>query len=74
MHNKKILVVNCGSSSLKYQLFSMEEGTRLVKGNIERIGQKDCCLIQETEDDKTLNKKIIAKDHKTAFKFVIEQS
>ena len=34
----KILVVNAGSSSLKYQLFDMETGEVLAKGNCERIG------------------------------------
>ena len=34
----KILVVNAGSSSLKYQLFDMDKGTVLAKGNCERIG------------------------------------
>ena len=35
---KKVLVVNSGSSSLKYQLFDMESETRLAKGLVERIG------------------------------------
>ncbi len=35
---RKILVVNSGSSSLKYQLFDMETETRLAKGLVERIG------------------------------------
>ena len=34
----KILVVNAGSSSLKYQLFDMPSGSVLAKGNCERIG------------------------------------
>lgn len=34
----KILVVNAGSSSLKYQLFDMETEKALAKGNCERIG------------------------------------
>ncbi len=34
----KILVVNAGSSSLKYQLFDMEKQTAIAKGNCERIG------------------------------------
>ena len=34
----KILVINAGSSSLKYQLFDMETGDVLAKGNCERIG------------------------------------
>ena len=35
---KKVLVVNSGSSSLKYQLFDMTTKTRLAKGLVERIG------------------------------------
>ncbi len=35
---KKVLVVNSGSSSLKYQLFDMTTETRLAKGLVERIG------------------------------------
>jgi acetate kinase len=35
----KALVVNCGSSSVKYQLFDMPEGRVLAKGLIERIGE-----------------------------------
>ena len=38
----KILVVNCGSSSLKYQLIDMTSETVLAKGNFERIGEKRC--------------------------------
>lgn len=34
----KVLVLNCGSSSLKYQLFDMEDESVLAKGLIERIG------------------------------------
>ncbi len=35
---KTVLVINSGSSSLKYQLFDMEKGERLAKGLVERIG------------------------------------
>ncbi len=34
----KILVLNCGSSSLKYQLIDMENESVLCKGLVERIG------------------------------------
>jgi len=34
----KILVLNCGSSSIKYQLFDMVEKKSLVKGNVQKIG------------------------------------
>ena len=36
----KILVINCGSSSLKYQLIDMENESVLCKGAVERIGFK----------------------------------
>lgn len=35
---RKVLVINSGSSSLKYQLFDMSKGERLAKGLVERIG------------------------------------
>ncbi|MDU4018687.1 MAG: hypothetical protein E7H28_04065, partial [Finegoldia magna] len=34
----KVLVINCGSSSLKYQLFDMTDESVLCKGLVERIG------------------------------------
>ena len=36
----KILVVNAGSSSIKFQLFQMPEANVLAKGRVERIGDK----------------------------------
>jgi len=53
MLHRKILVINCGSSSLKYQLFLMPEGLNLVKGIVEKIGLKDSFIKQETKDGKT---------------------
>lgn len=38
-----ILVINCGSSSAKYQLFDMDRGAVLARGVIDRIGDKDSC-------------------------------
>ena len=40
----KVLVINCGSSSLKYQLFDMTDETVLAKGLIERIGMDGSIL------------------------------
>ncbi|HWJ02394.1 MAG TPA: acetate kinase, partial [Verrucomicrobiae bacterium] len=34
----KVLVINCGSSSLKYQMFDMGDKSVLAKGLVERIG------------------------------------
>jgi acetate kinase len=71
MNNRKILVINCGSSSLKYQLYMMPEGINLVKGMVDRIGQKNTTLIQEDKDGKTIEKKITVKDHSEAFNELI---
>lgn len=41
----RILVINSGSSSVKYQLFDMRDHTILAKGQVERIGIEGSCLI-----------------------------
>lgn len=46
----KILVINCGSSSLKYQLFDMETETVMAKGNCEKIGFPDAFHKHKTSD------------------------
>ena len=66
----KILVINCGSSSLKYQLLDMKDESVLCKGSIERIGLKINCgeenVIVKVGDDKfTYDKEL--KDHVAAF-------
>src|SRR5690554_5222621 len=43
----KILIINAGSSSLKYQLIDMDNENVLAKGNAERIGIKDSLLTHE---------------------------
>ena len=48
----KILVINCGSSSLKYQLIDMENEVVLAKGNYERIGQENSFLTHKVGDNK----------------------
>lgn len=40
----KILVLNCGSSSIKYKLFEMENREVIAQGGIEKIGLKDSFL------------------------------
>jgi acetate kinase len=44
----KILVINCGSSSLKYEVYEMPDRLSLGKGLVERIGEKSGKIIQET--------------------------
>ena len=45
----KILVVNCGSSSLKYQLIDMSTEESLAQGLVERIGIEGSVLTQKVE-------------------------
>ena len=44
-----ILVINAGSSSLKYQLFEMNESKVLAKGLVERIGLENTKISQKSE-------------------------
>jgi acetate kinase len=46
----KTLVLNCGSSSIKYKLFDMEQGKVLAKGGIEKIGFDDSFLLFTKKD------------------------
>ncbi|HDS00570.1 MAG TPA: acetate kinase [candidate division Zixibacteria bacterium] len=45
-----ILVLNCGSSSVKYQLFNMDEGIPLAKGDVTRIGMSGAVLSHKPFD------------------------
>jgi acetate kinase len=47
----RILVINCGSSSLKYEVFDMPSRESLGKGLIERIGEKAGCINQRTRNE-----------------------
>ena len=68
----KILVVNCGSSSLKYQLIDMENEEVLAKGNYERIGQGNSFLTHKVNGEKyTLENPV--DNHKQAFEVILEQ-
>ena len=45
----KVLVVNCGSSSIKYQLFDMPRQELLAKGQVERIGDSSASLSHQNQ-------------------------
>ena len=68
----KILVVNCGSSSLKYQLIDMEDESVLAKGNFERIGEQEAFVTHKVNGEKYLIK-IPVMNHEEALKIVLEQ-
>ncbi len=67
----KTLVINCGSSSLKYQLIDMNTEECMVQGLVERIGIEGSVLTQKVEgrDKYIINTEI--KDHKEAIKLVL---
>ena len=67
-----ILVLNCGSSSLKYQLIDMKDESVLAKGNFERIGDKASFITHKVNGEKyVINEP--TKNHMDALKIVLEQ-
>ena len=68
----KILVVNCGSSSLKYQLINMEDENVLAKGNFERIGENEAFLTHKVNGKATVIKKPVM-NHTEALEVILEQ-
>ena len=68
----KILVLNSGSSSLKYQLIDMENEEVLAKGNYERIGSADSFVTHKVGGEKYKYERE-AKNHEEAISFVLEQ-
>ena len=68
----KILVLNCGSSSLKYQLINMETEEVLASGKYERIGEAEAFITHKACGKKTEIKKA-AYDHKEAIEFTLAQ-
>ena len=65
----KVLVVNCGSSSIKYQLFEMPQRQLLAKGYIERIGSEASLVYQI--GDKNEQRSVEASDHQQAMQEIL---
>lgn len=66
----KILVINAGSSSLKFQLIDMEKEKVLAKGNCERIGTDGSLIGYKTFDGRTKKVDAPMPDHTAAFMHV----
>ena len=62
----KILVINAGSSSLKYQLIDMDDESVLAKGNCERIGMEDGIFTHKTNDGREKHVTVSMPDHTAA--------
>ena len=67
----KVLVINCGSSSLKYQLMNMENENVLAKGLVERIGIDGSVLTHKVNGEKVVIEQPM-KDHKVAIGLVLD--
>ena len=68
----KVLVLNCGSSSLKYQLINMETEDVLASGKYERIGEDEAFITHKVNGQK-IEIKHPAKTHEEAVDFTLKQ-
>ncbi len=66
-----VLVLNCGSSSLKYDLIEPDTGRRRASGQVERIGEAGT-LLHHSDDDADTDRAIQASDHAEALQHVLE--
>jgi acetate kinase len=71
MRERKILIANVGSTSFKYQLFSMPAENVLAKGKVERVGAEKSPF-SHTVADKTINGEAEVKDHNSAIKLCLD--
>ncbi|MBE0437798.1 MAG: acetate kinase, partial [Methylomicrobium sp.] len=73
--NGNILVINSGSSSIKYRLIALPQEQVLADGLLERIGEQESRIIHRADDSGRLNgikQSVAAADHHQAFKAVFE--
>lgn len=66
-----ILALNCGSSSLKYQVFDAGTKTAIVGGNVEKIGLPDSFVTQKYPDGTKQKKETSMKNHDEALNVVL---
>ena len=67
-----ILVINAGSSSLKYQLIDIDEEKVIAKGICERIGIAKSVLSYKSASGESLEKESPMKTHEDAIKLVLD--
>ncbi|MBR1691517.1 MAG: acetate kinase [Lachnospiraceae bacterium] len=68
-----ILVINCGSSSLKYQLIDSESEKVLAKGLCERIGIGGSAITHQPADGEKVTSQVEMKEHTDAVRYVMEK-
>ncbi len=67
----KVIVLNCGSSSIKYQLFEMPSQEVLAKGLVEKIGLKGSAIKHKRNDGAVANLEGEIFDHKQGIEYVL---
>lgn len=68
----KILVLNCGSSSVKYQVFEARKDRPLAKGLIEKIGEETSfAKYKNLVAEKSIEKEVLCKNHEEAIKMAL---
>ena len=68
--NMKVLALNCGSSSIKYQLYDMPDRTVLARGLLERIGEENARLVHRHDDSKMEKEQPVA-DHQQGLELIL---
>ncbi|MEM2936103.1 MAG: acetate/propionate family kinase, partial [Candidatus Bathyarchaeia archaeon] len=67
----KILVINCGSSSIKYQFFDMENEEEIAKGLLEKIGEARSFLSHQTGKG-IIRREVSAPNHRKGLRLIID--
>jgi len=68
----RILVVNCGSSSVKYQLFDIKSYSSLARGIVERIGTREALLKHSPNGAGHFQMKVACRDHYVALQIIVD--
>jgi acetate kinase len=67
----KILVLNCGSSSIKYQLFDMTDKTLMAKGVVEKVGLKGSFMKHTKADGQKILLEGEVLDHQSGIEYIL---
>ena len=69
----KILVINCGSSTIKFQLYNMDNNEVIAKGRCDKIGCEDSNIIYKNLKDKIFYERLaLMKNHEEAMDVLIK--
>ncbi|MDI6400683.1 acetate kinase [Balneolaceae bacterium ANBcel3] len=67
-----VLVINCGSSSVKYQLIETKTEEKLCSGMVERIGAVTAIIKHQIKDQKPVKESLVIEDHTKALKAIMD--